>query len=126
MSHQTKISSLLLLFGAIIQFQTVSTAQQTDRVTGLIQEDGWQLVQANCTACHTTQIIMQNSGSREVWKSRIVWMQETQGLWPLDAATENGILDYLEKNYAPSSAHRRAPLPPAQMPPNPYSEQENI
>ena len=73
------------------------SGQQIDDITGLLQEEGWQTVQANCTACHSAQIIAQNSGSRAVWQSRIVWMQ-TQGLELLSSDVENTILDYLTVN----------------------------
>ena len=87
---------------------SVSSAQQTDNITPLLQEEGWQTVQANCTACHSTQIITQNSGSREVWKSRILWMQETQGLELLAIEVENTILNYLTVNYGQKESSRRA------------------
>lgn len=97
-------------------------AQQRDRVSDLIKQDGWQLVQANCTECHTAQIIVQNSGSREVWKSRIVWMQQTQGLGQLSIDIENGILDYLASNYGQKSSSRRLGLAEHLLPANPYTD----
>ncbi len=112
---------LLILTTSLLHF-SVGRAQQEDRVTGLIKEDGWQVVQANCTECHSAQIIMQNSGSRAVWKSRIVWMQETQGLGELSSATENAILDYLVSNYGQKDASRRAAIPAHLLPPNPYED----
>lgn len=97
-----------------------ATAQQADRVTGLAMEPGWQLVQANCTSCHTAQLITQNSGSRAVWLSRIRWMQDTQGLPELETGVETTILDYLETNYGPKPASRRAGLAAELLPANPY------
>ena len=47
-------------------------------------------------------------------------MQATQGLWQFTPEVEGKILDYLEKNYAPSGNYRRAPISPLLMPPNPY------
>jgi len=92
-----------------------------DPDSGLLIDKHWQLVKANCSACHSARLVTQNRGNRQTWLEMIRWMQETQGLWPLDADTEKGILDYLEKNYAPDSVHRRAPLPQTQMPDNPYA-----
>ena len=115
-------SLLLLILTTSLLHSSVGRAQQEDRVTGLIKEDGWQVVQANCTECHSAQIIMQNSGSRAVWKSRIVWMQETQGLGELSSATENAILDYLVSNYGQKDASRRAAIPAHLLPPNPYED----
>jgi len=64
-------------------------------------------------------MIIQNSGSRAVWKSRILWMQETQGLGELSGDTEHAILSYLANNYGPKEAGRRSGLPTHLMPANP-------
>ena len=78
-------------------------------------------MQANCTECHSAQLITQSSGSREVWKSRIVWMQQTQqGLHELEIEVENSILDYLAANYAQKAASRRPGLTAQLLPVNPY------
>lgn len=91
-----------------------------DKETGLIIDTSWELVKGNCTQCHSAQRFTLQRGSRQLWTDIIRWMQKTQGLWQFDPETEKKILDYLEINYAPSSSHyRRAPLPPALMPPNP-------
>ncbi|PZX50601.1 hypothetical protein [Algoriphagus chordae] len=81
-----------------------------DVATGLIAGEGLELVKASCTACHSSALILQNRFTREGWHSKIVWMQETQGLWDL-GDNESKILDYLAEHYAPEEAHgRRAPL----------------
>lgn len=103
-----------------IGIDKLSHAQESDRVTGLIMSEGWELVQANCTECHSILLITQNSGNRAVWKSRIVWMQETQGLQELSEATENSILDYLANNYGQKASTRRAGLATNLLPENPY------
>ena len=104
-----------------IGIDKLSHAQESDRVTGLIMSEGWELVQANCTECHSILLNTQNSGNRAVWKSRIVWMQETQGLQELSEATENSILDYLANNYGQKSSTRRAGLATNLLPENPYA-----
>lgn len=114
------IFATLLLSTAVIM--PASQAQQIDTVSGLLMTEGWLTVQANCTECHSAQIILQNSGSREVWQSRIVWMQETQGLRQLEAALESSILDYLTANYGPKAASRRAGLEAHFLPENPYEK----
>lgn len=96
----------------------IAVAQDNDQSIDLIKQEGWKLVQDNCTECHTTQIITQNSGTREVWKSRIEWMQESQGLGELEDRIENSILDYLAENYAQKTASRRPALPAHLMPVN--------
>ena len=81
-----------------------------DVETGLLAGDGLELVKANCTACHSSSLILQNRFTREGWHSKIEWMQETQGLWDL-GGNEAIILDYLAANYAPEAPRgRRVPL----------------
>jgi len=80
-----------------------------DSTSGLVIDEGMELVKANCTACHSSKLIIQNRASREGWLDMIRWMQETQNLWPL-GANEEIILKYLAKNYAPENVGRRAPL----------------
>jgi len=118
----TRLMFLAVVVAAMpIGIDKLSHAQESDRVTGLIMSEGWELVQANCTECHSTLLITQNSGNRAVWKSRIVWMQETQGLHELSEATENSILDYLVNNYDQKASTRRAGLATNLLPENPYA-----
>ncbi|WP_439488198.1 hypothetical protein [Algoriphagus sp.] len=81
-----------------------------DMETGLIAGEGLELVKANCTNCHSSALITQNRFTREGWHEKILWMQETQGLWEL-GESESLILDYLAENYAPTAPQgRRIPL----------------
>ncbi|WP_339922816.1 hypothetical protein [uncultured Cyclobacterium sp.] len=82
--------------------------------TGLIADEGLNLVIANCTACHSAKLVTQNHADRAGWEKMIRWMQSSQNLWEL-GTQEDLILDYLSKNYAPENANqgnssRRAPL----------------
>lgn len=77
--------------------------------TGLIADEGLNAVIAHCTGCHSSKLIIQNRASREGWVSLIRWMQETQNLWDLGDSEEE-IVSYLTKNYAPEGQGRRAPL----------------
>ena len=85
--------------------------------TGLIHDDGWELVFAHCSACHSLQLVTSNRGDRETWLRLIRWMQDTQNLWQIEASTEAGILDYLARNYGDLEPVRRAQLPPHLLPP---------
>ncbi len=93
-----------------------------DPTTGLIMAPGWEVVKQQCNACHTSLIIPQNVGSREVWRDTIQWMIDTQGLWDLSDTWEP-VLDYLETYYNETGIDmkifRRKPLTPEQMPPMP-------
>lgn len=78
--------------------------------TGLLDGNGLRAVKANCLSCHSAKLITQNRFTRAGWHDKIVWMQETQGLWDL-GENEPLILDYLAEHYAPEArASRRQPL----------------
>ena len=38
-----------------------------DKTSGLIMAPGWEVVNGQCNACHTSLIVAQNSGTREQW-----------------------------------------------------------
>lgn len=118
--------AIVLLSGLAILMSPGSGAQEIDSFTGLKMSEGWLLVQATCTECHSAQLIAQNSGTRAVWKSRVRWMQETQGLGQLTDTVENSILDYLASNYGQKPASRRAGLPSTLMPDNPYEDAQQV
>ena len=97
-------------------------AEEVDEDTGLVIAPGWQLVRAHCGGCHSHRLVTAQRGDRNAWLAMIRWMQATQNLWEFDPQTEDGILDYLADNYAPSPNRRRAPIPPWLMPPKPADD----
>ena len=87
-----------------------SVVEGKDAATGLVAEGNWLVVRDNCTACHSSKLILQAKLSRENWLGKIRWMQRTQKLWDL-GSNEPLILDYLAKHYAPAqNPGRRPPL----------------
>ncbi len=82
--------------------------------SGLKFDENFELVRANCTACHSGKLIAQNRATREGWQQMIRWMQATQNLWDL-GSKEPKILDYLEKHYAPQEVGRRATIDVAEV-----------
>ena len=78
--------------------------------TGLVADEGLNLVIAHCTGCHSAKLVTQNRFNSEGWIRVIRWMQETQNLWDL-GESEDDIVAYLSKHYAPEFAGRRMPLP---------------
>lgn len=101
----------------LLAFSTLSHAEQIlDKDTGLVVDGAFEIVKANCTACHSAALVTQNRMSRETWLETIRWMQEKQGLWPL-MQNEVVILDYLEKHYSPTDSGRRKNLPESLLPP---------
>ena len=99
----------------------VAAEPAIDPVTGFRMTGDWEIVRANCTACHSARLITQQRGSAQQWLTMIRWMQKKQNLWQFDPATEEKIITYLADNYPPSDAQRRAALSPDMLPPNPYS-----
>ena len=77
--------------------------------SGLIVDEGYELVLNICGSCHSFKLVTQNKGNAEDWRAAIQWMQETQKLWDL-GSTEGPIVNYLAKNYGPVESSRRANL----------------
>lgn len=84
--------------------------EKVDATTGLIIDQGFEVVKANCTGCHSARLITQSRATREGWKKLIRWMQRTQNLWQFDPPTEATILDYLARHYAPEAQGKRPNL----------------
>jgi hypothetical protein len=116
---------IILIFPFVFYFSTKIDSKNQEKVvevsgeslikngidleSGLIVDEGYEIVRGTCGTCHSLNLVTQNSATREGWKDIIVWMQKTQKLWDL-GESEAIILDYLEKNYAPKEQGRRAPL----------------
>lgn len=95
---------------------SIATADtlKIDTESGLVNDANLMMVKAQCTACHSSKLILQHRFTRAGWQERIRWMQKYHKLWDL-GESEKVVLDYLEKHYGPSStpvrtALRRAPL----------------
>jgi mono/diheme cytochrome c family protein len=114
---------ILLAAAATLWIATGAAAKEPelDAFTGLRMTGDWELVRANCIACHSSKLITQQSGTAQQWLGMIRWMQEKQNLWQFEPAVEAKIVTYLADNYPPSADRRRAAVPPDLMPPNPYA-----
>jgi mono/diheme cytochrome c family protein len=88
----------------------VGYANSVDETTGLIKDQGWQMVAAHCGGCHSLQLVTGNRGDRAIWLETIRWMQRSQNLWQIDPPSEEQILSYLAKNYPATASKRRKPL----------------
>ncbi|WP_394200002.1 cytochrome C [Shewanella waksmanii] len=115
--------------GCMLSSQVSAEQYPIDPESGLIMAPGWEVVNQQCNACHTSHIIPQNPGSKAVWKDTINWMIETQGLWDL-SETWDPVLNYLSTYYNESGIDmrifRRKPLSESQMPPMPSSNEEAL
>lgn len=106
------ISTVALSIAQPIQAQE---SLNYDPITGFVISENYEVVRAQCTACHSAKLVTQNRMTRENWLATIRWMQKTQGLWPL-GDQELIILDYLETYYSPVEVSRRPPLAEHLMP----------
>jgi hypothetical protein len=92
---------------------TQSDSLKRDPESGLVIDETMPIVKGQCTACHSSKLILQSHFDRDKWIERIRWMQRTQKLWDL-GETEKPILDYLTKYYGAVPIPfdgRRFPLP---------------
>ncbi|WP_020601470.1 hypothetical protein [Spirosoma spitsbergense] len=85
-----------------------------DAESGLIDAPNLMMVKAQCTACHSSKLILQHRFTRAGWVDRIRWMQKYHKLWDL-GESEKVVLDYLETYYGPASmsdkgTFRRPPM----------------
>ena len=92
-----------------------------DAFTGFPMTGDWELVRANCIACHSPRLVTQQRGTAEQWLAMIRWMQKKQNLWEFQPEVEAKIVAYLAEHFPPSAERRRAAIPPDLMPPNPYA-----
>jgi len=118
-----RLSRKLALSGAAILLAggTVAQEPEVDSFTGFRKTGDWELVRANCIACHSAKLITQQRGSAAQWLAMIRWMQAKQNLWQFTPEVEEKIVAYLADNYPPRANRRRAAIPPDMMPPNPYA-----
>lgn len=107
----------------IVFLGMVASAQEPeiDGATGFRKTGDWELVRANCIACHSAKLVTQQRGTAAQWLTMIRWMQEKQNLWSFEPEIEARIIAYLADNYPPAEDRRRAAISPDLMPPNPYA-----
>ncbi len=114
---QGQIGALGAVFLSAVAFASAAEPA-VDPETGLVIDEHWELVKANCTVCHSAKLVTQMRGEREDWLEMIRWMQKTQNLWQFPRQIEAAILDYLVVHYAPKRPRfRRAPLDRSLLPP---------
>ena len=82
-------------------FPCVAEDKPLDKASGFVIDQGWQLTNAHCAACHSAKIVTQNRMDRSGWEDTIRLMQAEHGLWDLGEA-ETAIIDYLTLHYGPA------------------------
>ena len=111
---------LLLMAGS-----AAADEPEIDEFSSFPKTGDWELVRANCIACHSPKLITQQRGSAAQWLAMIRWMQKKQNLWEFEPDVERRIVAWLAENYPPSDERRRAAIPPDLMPPNPFAPDSN-
>jgi hypothetical protein len=93
-------------FNALTPSKTVTALVDTpfdpaDDYWGLPRDNSGahELVAAYCAGCHSLSIVMQQRATRAGWKDLLEWMEEKQGMPPLEA-DEDYVLEYLSKYFA--------------------------
>ena len=119
MRRGKQLVPLIVLLAAVASAQ--ADGPELDAFTGLKMAGDWELVRANCIACHSPRLITQQRGTADQWLNMIRWMQAKQNLWAFEPEVEQRIVGYLAEYYPPQEDRRRAAIPPALMPPNPYA-----
>ncbi|CAM2070150.1 hypothetical protein SCOR_32545 [Sulfidibacter corallicola] len=107
------LSSSVSLFAHQVKAKHEPEAAATPKVgpDGLIEAEGVVWVRANCTPCHSANLILQFRGDAHRWLHLIRWMQAKQGLWALAPDVEKAVVDYLATNYGDREGSlRRKPL----------------
>ncbi len=71
---------------------------------GLPQSEGSDVVAAACSSCHSLQVVMQQSLTREAWDATLDTMVAARGMAELDPADRTVVLDYLARQFSPQPA----------------------
>ncbi|MFB2753882.1 cytochrome C [Shewanella xiamenensis] len=110
----------LIMCGLLFTGASFAAEYPVDPQSGLIMAPGWELVNYQCNACHTSMIVTQNRGDKAFWKETLQWMVDTQGLWDLSDTWEP-TLSYLSTYYGQAemdmTLFRRQSLDASQLPP---------
>ena len=108
--------TMALLLCLLLAVRAPAADSATDPDTGLLIAPGWELVRANCGACHSFRLVTAQRGDEAFWTDAIRWMQRTQNLWQIPAEVETPLIAYLAANYNETDWGRRPPLSPSLMP----------
>ena len=81
--------------------QSTTVSIERDDLWGLpVDPNGaYEKVGIYCGGCHSLDIVVQQHASRRRWEELPVWMQEKQGMPPLQPSDETAILDYLAAEF---------------------------
>ncbi|WP_413490803.1 cytochrome C [Shewanella baltica] len=114
------LNKLFIFLGLLASSVSLAAEYPVDPKSGLIMAPGWELVNYQCNACHTSMIVVQNHGDKAFWNETLQWMVDTQGLWDLSDTWEP-TLSYLSTYYGQvemdMTLFRRLPLEPRLQPP---------
>ncbi|TQV63536.1 MAG: hypothetical protein FNT15_03445 [Sulfurovum sp.] len=97
MKNIKKFLTIVLLFATPLMAKTI------DATTGLVVDTGLSDIKENCTVCHFGRFIVVNGGDKTFWNQKINQMQQLYGVWDIEPAKKERMLDYLSKHYSNKS-----------------------
>lgn len=74
-----------------------------DEYWGLPRTNGYELVDAYCSGCHSLQIVMQQRADETRWRYMLQWMSEEQNMPELPQDEEEIVLKYLLTHFGSAS-----------------------
>jgi len=89
------------IIAATVALVSANASGQTPDFGGLPEGPGQLETFGNCTACHSTMIITQQSFDRRTWSEILDWMVESQGMWVMPPQTRETVLEYLVTHFGP-------------------------
>ncbi len=94
LNRPKRVFGILFLFFIIVLHTDHALADENFRNL-FPSGKGSDIINKNCTVCHSSQIVLQNNMTRKRWDETITVMQKKHGLWYLGPEVRNQILNYL-------------------------------
>lgn len=91
---------IFFFFMSIFMVATPAFSNEEDNEFGILfNAPGVETTYYACSACHSERIVAQQGLNRKGWEEMLVWMVEEQGMFELEDAERNEVLDYLTTHY---------------------------
>ena len=85
---------------SISMVATPALSNEEDNEFGILfNAPGVETTYYACSACHSERIVAQQGLNRTGWEEILIWMVEEQGMFELEDAERNEVLDYLTTHY---------------------------
>ncbi len=88
---------------ALLTLPLAAAAEEDNPFAPLPKDEGVEMVESNCAACHSARTFAHLNQSRDWWDDTIDRMKRDHGMWDVDAEMREEMLDYLEANLGPET-----------------------